>query len=385
MFVHEYQAKNLLNQLYLKFPPGNVAFSAEEAGSVAEAIDASAWAVKAQILAGDRGRFGGVHVANSISDVVHATKNLLGSVLVTPQTGASGLAVEAVYIERACEIERELYLAVILDRYNRELVLLASDAGGTDIEKVLRDNPDSLYRSKISISQPPNQNELKQLALSMGLNGQVAEQYVTICSNLYAAIDKLDALSIELNPLALTTDGELVALDVKLEIDDNALFRHEEFQEIRDRNRLADEKRRVQSGYNYVQLEGDIGLVVGGAGLALATMDLLKEYSLSPANFLDLPPVASRRDVADACDTVLQTPSLKALLVNVVGGGLTHCDTVAEGLITVNNRSPIACPVVVRFAGTKKEHGVTLLKNSKVPFQLANTMNEAVKQLLRIR
>ena len=381
MFVHEYQAKNLLSKLNLTFPPGNVAFSAEEAGSVAEAIDANAWAVKAQILAGDRGRYGGVRVANSISDVVRVTKNLLGSVLVTPQTGASGLEVESVYVERACEIERELYLAVVLDRYNKELVLLASDTGGTNIEKVLQAKPDSLYRSKISISQPPNQNELGQLALSMGLNGQIADQYVATCCNLCTAIDKLDALSIELNPLALTINGELVALDVKLEIDDNALFRHEEYQEIRDRNRLIDEKLRVQSGYNYVQLEGSIGLIVGGAGLALATMDLLIEHNLSPANFLDLPPVASRRDVANACETVLQTPSLKALLVNVVGGGLTHCDTVAEGLITVHNRSPFSYPVVVRFAGTKKEHGVTLLKNSKMPFQLANTMNEAVELL----
>ena len=385
MFVHEYQAKKLLRQYGFSFPPGGVAFSSEEAVSVAKSIDADRWVVKAQILAGDRGRFGGVKIAESVSKVDTLAKNLIGSRLVTTQTGADGLQVDAIYVEQGCEIERELYLAVLLDRYERQLVLLAAKAGGSGIETVVLESSQAIERITLSIDEPPDESELSAMAEKMELEGDLASHYIEICRNLHSAIVKLDALMIELNPLAVTSGGRLMSLDVKMEIDDNALFRHEEFSEIRETNQEPDRKLRAQTGYNYVRLDGDIGLLVSGAGLALATMDLLKLHGCEPANFLDLPPIASRSDVANACETVLQNSSLKALLVNVVGGGLAHCDTAAEGILTAHKKTPIKIPVVVRFAGTKKELGITLLRNSKMPFQLARTMSEAIAIVQKIR
>ncbi len=384
MFVHEYQAKELLKGFDFSFPVGDVAISADEARAVAEKFKSKSWVIKAQILAGDRGRFGGIKMANSPTDVSNESQKLLGSTLVTPQTGERGIEVDTVYIEQAVSIKRELYLAIVLDRYRRQLVLLASHLGGTGIETALEGAPNTLQRIGLSVDEAPEQGVLDDLAASMGLEGELAQHYVETCRSLHRAMNELDALSIELNPLAVVDDNRLVTLDVKMEIDDNALFRHPEYAEIRDRNRLNDRKLRSQSGYNYVRLEGNVGLLVGGAGLALATMDLLKLHQLEPANFLDLPPIATRSDVANACRTVLDNPSVKTLLVNTVGGGLTHCDTVADGLITAHKQSPISCPVVVRFAGTKREHGLTLLRNSRMPFQYAETMSEAIEMLLRI-
>ena len=383
MFVHEYQAKKLLKRFGFFFPEGEVAHSSGDARALAEHLPGDDWVVKAQILAGDRGRFGGIRMAGSASDVEKETRNLLGSTLVTPQTGADGIKVDTVYIEQAVKIERELYLAILLDRYQRGLVLLTSQRGGTGIETALEDAPDTLHRLDLSVDEAPEEAVLLELADKIDLSGELAKDYVNICCNLHQAVNELDALSIELNPLAVVEENRLATLDVKMEIDDNALFRHDEYSEIRERNRLYDRKFRAQSGFNYVQLEGNIGLLVGGAGLALATMDLLKLHKLEPANFLDLPPIATRQDVANACQVVLQHASVDALFVNAVGGGLTHCDTIAEGLITVHRQEKIRCPIVVRFAGTKREHGLTLLKNHRIPIEHAETMDEAIKILRR--
>ncbi len=383
MFVHEYQAKDLLKQHGFSFPEGGVAYSAQDAGVLADRMTGQDRVIKAQILAGDRGRFGGIRMAKSAAEVVKESKALLGSTLVTPQTGEQGIRVDAVYIEQAAGIQSELYLAILLDRYQRELVLLASRRGGTGIESVLENEPETLHRHPLSVDREPEENALLALADGMQLHGDLISQYVDICRRLHDAVTALDALSIELNPLAVVDGDRLVALDVKMEIDDNALFRHPEYAEIRERNRLHDRKLRAQSGYNYVRLDGDIGLLVGGAGLALATMDLLKLHGLEPANFLDLPPIATRLNVADACRTVLESPAIKVLFVNAVGGGLTHCDTIAEGLITAYKQEKIHCPIVARFAGTKREHGLTLLRNSRIPIQYAENMDEAVELLLR--
>ncbi len=385
MFVHEYQAKNLLRRYGFSFPSGEVAFSADEAEGIADRIDADYWVVKAQILAGDRGRFGGVEIARSRPEVGTLARTLLGRRLVTPQTGEEGLLVKSVYVEQGCDADREMYLALLLDRYRRELILLTSASGGSGIETALDDSAQSVQRRSVSVDAPPDHDELAELAQDMRLEESLATDFVGLCRRMHQAAVELDALSIELNPLAVVGGSSLVALDVKMELDDNALYRHEEFSEILDLNQESDRRFRAQSGYNYVRLHGDIGLLVGGAGLALATMDLLKLSGLEPANFLDLPPIASRSDVSDACETVVQDDSIKALFVNVVGGGLTHCDTVAEGLITANRKTRIRKPIIVRFAGTKKEHGITLLRNSRIPIQLANTMNDAVGLLKKIR
>ncbi len=383
MFVHEFQAKNLLQGYGFSFPEGGVAHSAKAAGVLAAQMAGDAWVVKAQILAGDRGRFGGVRMAHSAADVEQESRVLLGSCLVTPQTGAEGMSVDAVYIEQAKVVQRELYVAILLDRYARELVLLASRRGGSGIESALADEPDTMHRYSLSIDCEPDKKILRHLATEMNLVGRLADQYIDRCCHLYAAVMALDALSIELNPLAVVDEEQLIALDVKMEIDDNSLFRHAEYADMREHNRMDDRQLRAQSGYNYVRLNGDIGLLVSGAGLALATMDLLQLHELQPANFLDLPPIATRLDVTHACRTVLANSSIKALLINAVGGGLTHCDTIAEGLITAYEQNSIVCPIVVRFAGTKREHGLTLLRNSRLPIQYADTMGDAVEMLQR--
>ena len=385
MFVHEFQAKQLLSQYGFPIPSGGIAYSADEAARAVGRIDGDFWLVKAQILAGDRGRFGGVKTARSESEVSELAGSMLGSKLVTPQTGEAGLVVNSVYVEQGCNPEKEMYLALLLDRYKRELVFLATTSGGAGVESALGESPQSLHRLPVSASSPPSQDRLSELAQKMNMEAPLASEFVSVCEKMYQAVAELDALSIELNPLAVVDQCKFICLDVKMELDDNALYRHSEFSEILDLNKEADRRMRAQSGYNYVRLGGDIGLLVGGAGLALATMDLLKLHGIEPANFLDFPPIASRSDVSDACQTVVHNESVKALFVNVVGGGLTHCDTVAEGLITAHKKSRIMQPIIVRFAGTKREHGLTLLRNSRIPFHEADTMNEAVEMLRKIR
>ena len=384
MFVHEYQAKDLLSRFDLTFPAGNVALSILETSLIAFDLHAKNWVVKAQILAGDRGRFGGIKMAHSVAEVTDCANELFGSTLYTPQTGDEGQKVSSVYIEEALDIKQELYLSVLVDRFEGELILLASSQGGSGVESHLRENSENLHRVKLSVDEPLDENELMTVAKSMGLNSDLCSEYVKICREVYRAAIELDALMIELNPLAVTEDDQFSILDVKMELDDNSLFRHPEFEDFRTIDVDTHRKMRTYSGYNYVRLKGNVGLLVGGAGLALATMDMLHDHDCEPANFLDLPPVANRVDVESACYTILENKSIKALLVNVVGGGLTHCDTVAAGLITVQNRSPMPFPVIVRFAGTKMEHGITLLKNANMPFHLSDSMTDAVQQISRI-
>ena len=383
MFVHEYQAKNLLSRFDLNFPAGQVALSAKEAGLAASRLNAQNWVVKAQILAGDRGRFGGIKMAHSAAEVTDCANVLFGSTLFTPQTGEEGQKISSVYVEQALSIKQELYLSVLVDRFEGELILLASGQGGSGVESHLHENSNTLHRVRLSVDEPADDSELMTIAESMELNSDLCSKYVKICQEVYRAAIELDALMIELNPLAVTEEDQFSILDVKMEVDDNSLFRHPEYDDFRAVNIDTHRKMRTYSGFNYVRLNGNVGLLVGGAGLALATMDLLQEHDCEPANFLDLPPVATRIDVENACFTILQDRSVKVLLVNVVGGGLTHCDTVAAGLITVQNQSPMPFPVVIRFAGTKKEHGITLLKNANMPFQLSDSMTEAVRLVSR--
>ncbi len=378
MFVHEYQAKELLGERGLFFPQGKVAQTAKQAEQEAGSIEAEFWVVKAQILAGDRARFGGVKIARSIPEVGALAKELLGTSLVTSQTGASGLPIRHVYIERGCNIDKEFYLACVVDRKASSLVLLASAAGGTDVE----DQPAELMLSlPIGVDAPPTDHDLAAVAGQLGLQGEQAKQCSEVCTKLHRAVVDLDATAIELNPLALTADGHLIGLDVKMELDDNASFRRPKVEFDDQGNEEPDRVLRTEAGYNFVQLKGNIGLLVSGAGLALATIDLVKLHGGEPANFLDLPPNIASSAVADACRRILRQSPLSALFVNVVGGGLTHCDTVAEGLIAVHRESPIRCPVVVRFAGTNKDRGIVLLKNARMPFTLAKDMKDAVDKL----
>ena len=381
MNVHEYQAKKLLRHHGLVFPEGIVATTAAEAEAAADSMQSEFWVVKAQIAAGDRERYGGIKKAHSRQEVGSIARSLLGSNLVTSQTGEQGMLVKKVYVEQGCDVNREMYLAILVDRTAEVLKFLAASTGGTGIED---QDVREIVDVSVTLGQTLEADELQGLTEALNLDKEVADQFQKICLQLYQALVENDALLIELNPLALTSEGQLTALDVKMEIDDNALIRHEEFnellEEIRDPNRVF----RAQAGYNFVRLSGDIGLVVGGAGLALATMDAVKLNGGEPANFLDLPPVATRANVIDAVKKILEQPSLSCLLVNIIGGGLARCDTVAEGLITVFREGAIQCPLVVRFEGTAKDHAVVLMRNAKLPFMPARDMKDAVERAIKI-
>lgn len=381
MFVHEYHAKQLLKEFGFEFPSGSVADTPAAAESVAHGIDADFWVVKAQILAGDRARFGGVKIGRSVPEVGSIARELLGTRLVTTQTGSQGLPVLQVYVEQGCSIQREMYLAVVVDRQIGSLVLLASVTGGTGVET---QDHDRVRRVDLEVSAAPDRDVLAGVAGELGLSGDAASRFADICFALHGAVIELDATAIELNPLALTADGRLMGLDVKMELDDNASFRRERKVAPNDRGENPDRVMRSEAGYNYARLNGNIGLLVSGAGLALATMDLIMLHGGEPANFLDLPPVATSSNVTDACRRLIDDTAPKSLFVNVVGGGLTDCGTVAEGLIAAYRDKPFECPIIVRFSGASKEHGVVLLRNAGVPFELVADMRDAADRLIAI-
>ncbi len=378
MNLHEFQAKALLQDYGLPLPAGAMAATAAEAVTAARGIGAGPWVVKAQIHAGGRGKAGGVISAASLAEVEQAAARLLGSRLATAQTGADGRLVKQVYVESACAIAREIYLAVLVDRSAGKVALMASAAGGAEIEAESAADPQSVHRVFAAGSGALDPDELQALTGHLGLAGEAADQTVRIAQTLSKAFVDCDASLIEVNPLAVTDDGEVVAVDVKMILDDNALFRHPKFEALRDQDEedpVELEAKRYE--LNFVNLEGDIGCVVNGAGLALATLDLLKEYGGAPANFMDIRPVATRDQVATGFEMILANPRLKAILVNIYGGGVLRCDTIAEGIALACSRTPLAVPLIVRAAGTNMEICRKILTGQRIAAQFADDMGSA--------
>ncbi len=382
MNVHEYQAKGLLARYGVPVPAGGVAATPEEAERVAEGIGAEFWVVKAQIHAGDRGESGGVKIARSTTEVGHLARTLLGRSLVTQQTGPAGMFVRRVYVERGCDVGRELYLSLLVDWETARLTAVASTRGGAAVEHVAGAAPESIVKVALPTRGAVSVADAETLSEALALHGEQAQALHALLDALHRAYLELDASLIEINPLVVTAAGELVALDVKMSFDDNALFRHSELEAMRDEDEDPDRMERERHGFNYVRLGGDVGCLVTGAGLALATMDLLRLHGGEPANFLDLPPVATRLEVAAALRRILSQPGVRSVLVNAVGGGLTDCGTVAEGIITAGRESGIRVPLVVRFGGTSRDHAVVLLKNAGVRFVLADDMASAARQAI---
>ncbi len=382
MNVHEYQAKGLLARYGVTVPAGGVAATPEEAERVAEGISAEFWVVKAQIHAGDRGQSGGVKIARSTTEVAHLARTLLGRSLVTPQTGPAGMFVRRVYVERGCDVGRELYLSLLVDWETARLTAVASARGGAAMERVAGAAPESIVKVALPTQGAVSGADAEGVSEALALEGEQAQALHALLDGLHRAYLELDASLIEINPLVVTAAGELVAVDVKMSFDDNALFRHSELEAMRDEDEDPDRMERERHGFNYVRLGGDVGCLVTGAGLALATMDLLRLHGGEPANFLDLPPVATRLEVAAALRRILSQPGVRSILVNAVGGGLTDCGTVAEGIITAGRESGIRVPLVVRFGGTSRDHAVVLLKNAGVRFVLADDMASATRRAI---
>ena len=385
MDIHEYQAKELLSGFGVPVPKGGVAYSAEQAVYRASEVGGDRWVVKAQIHSGARGKAGGVKLCTTDADVRQAAKDLLGKTLVTSQTGPEGLPVHRVLVEQALPIERELYVGLVLDRKRERIVVVAHPHGGMEIEEIAQREPAAILREEVEPAVGMQGFQARELAFGLGLGPAQVNQAVTTILGAYRAFRELDATMVEINPLVLTTDGRVFALDVKMSFDDNALFRRPNVAELRD---YAQEDPRdaeaAEHGLNYVALEGDIGCIINGAGLAMATMDMIKHAGGEPANFLDIGRGASPDRVAAAFRLVLSDKNVRAVLVNVFAG-INRCDWVAEGVVQAVRDVHVTVPLVVRLAGTNEAEGRRILTESGLPILTADTLSEAAERVVTAR
>ena len=379
MNLHEHQAKEILRRYGVPSPAGSLASEGAAAAAAARSLGGASWAVKAQIHAGLRHDAGGVRMVSSPEAAGGAAGELLGNRLVTPQTGPRGKLVRSVYVEEAVGAARELYLAILVDRSRGRVAFLASRTGGSDIEDRAQAEPGSLRHLTVDGDLGFDPQAAAGMAADLGLEGRAASQAVEIMAALYKAFLELDASLIEINPLALTHEGGLTALDVKMVIDDNALFRHKDLAALRDVEELDPSELEAQRfALNYVRLDGNIGVMVNGAGLALATLDLMKQQGGAPADFMDIRPEASRDQVAEGFRLLLRNPEIDAILVNVYGGGILRCDTVAEGIAAACKSEGLRVPLIVRAAGTNGELARKTLKAQGVTFTPAGSIGTAV-------
>ena len=379
MDIHEYQAKSLLGGYGVAVPQGAVAYTPREAERVAERLGGNGFAVKAQILAGARGPAGGVRLVTTAADVRETAARMLGSSLQTLQTGDEAARVGRVYVERAVEAAREMYLGAVVDSAQGRVAMLASAQGGSRIEESASDA--TVQRAYVDAQLGLTAEQTGALAAAMGLHSEQAEAARHIICGVYDAFLALDASLVELNPMVMTRGGELLALDAKMSFDDNALFRQKRIADLRD----EDDGRaleRARHGYNYIKLDGNIGCVVNGAGLAMATMDMIRQQDGRPANFLDLPPAASREQITAAIRTVLADADVEAVLVNIVGGGITRCDVVADALASAWRAVGRGLPMVVRFEGTNRDVARNALRDRQVRFEAATNLAQAVTSVV---
>jgi succinyl-CoA synthetase beta subunit len=383
MNIHEYQAKALLAQFGVAVPKGGVAYTPEEAEKVARDLGGSVWVVKAQIHAGGRGKAGGVKVVKSVNDATAAAKGMLGIRLKTHQTGPEGKEVKRVYIEQGCQIARELYLGMLLDRATSRVTVMASAEGGMDIEEVAAKAPEKIVRVAIDPVTGLQPFHARKIAFALGLEGKQVQAAVTFLDGLYRAFQGLDASLVEINPLVVTQSGELLALDAKMNFDDNALFRQPSVRALRDEDEEDPaELEASKHDLNYVKLSGNIGCMVNGAGLAMATMDIIKLYGGEPANFLDVGGGATRERVTTAFKLILSDPHVEGILVNIFGG-IMRCDVIAEGVIAAAREVSLHVPLVVRLEGTNVELGKKILSQSGLPIVSADNLADAAEKIVK--
>lgn len=381
MNLHEFQSKQLFNQYEIPVPSGLVAKSPKEAVDAAKSLGGNLWAVKAQIHSGGRGKAGGVKLAETLSEVNQFSKDMLGQRLVTPQSGSDGLPVELVYIEEGSSIDRELYLSLLVDRSSEGLIIMASEAGGMDIEAVAVSAPEKILTQHVNLKYVTPK---EPLGLRLGLGPSQVEELEDILFKLVELFYKSDASLIEINPLIVTKEGHLVALDAKINIDDNALFRQESLLKLRDDSQEDNKETAARShGLNYVSLDGNIACMVNGAGLAMATMDLIKLHGGEPANFLDVGGGATAERVSEAFKIILANSNVEAILVNIFGG-IVRCDLIAEGIIAAVKEVGVSIPVTVRLEGTNVEKGRKLLKDSGLKIIAAEDLTNATIKIISL-
>jgi succinyl-CoA synthetase beta subunit len=382
MKIHEYQGKEILRQFSVPVPRGYPAFSVLEAGEAAQKLGGPVWVVKAQIHAGGRGKGGGVKLARSLDDVKKLAGEILGMQLKTHQTGPEGQKVRRLYIEEGADIKKELYISLVTDRASQKVALIASSEGGMDIEEVAHSSPEKIITELVDPLAGLTEAQARKVAAAIGLPEGSHAQAVTLFQNLYRCYMETDASLVEINPLNCDSKGNLIALDAKFNFDSNALFRHPEIVTYRDLDE-EDPAEIEASKFDlaYIQLDGNIGCLVNGAGLAMATMDTIKLFGGEPANFLDVGGGATAEKVTEAFKIMLSSPKVKAILVNIFGG-IMRCDTIAEGVIAACKAVNLKVPLVVRMKGTNEELGKKMLKDSGLPIISADTMAEAATKIV---
>jgi succinyl-CoA synthetase beta subunit len=382
MNLHEYQSKELFRNYGIPVPDGTVAFSAEEAVKAAESLTTDKVVVKAQVHAGGRGKAGGVKLVDSAAEAGEFAGSLLGTNLVTFQTDANGQPINRILVEETCDIASELYLGAVLDRAKRRVVIMASTEGGVEIEKVAHETPEKILRATINPLLGIMPYQCRELAFGLGLSGDQIKQFTKLLTGLGKLVVEKDLALVEVNPLVITAEGDLLCLDGKINIDSNALFRHPDLVEMRDKSQEDErENRAAEWDLNYVALDGEIGCMVNGAGLAMATMDIIKLSGGDPANFLDVGGGATKERVAEALKIILSDDKVKGILVNIFGG-IVRCDLIAEGIIAAVAEVNISVPVVVRLEGTKAPEGTDLLNNSGLNLIAAQDLGEAAAKIV---
>ncbi|HXV73648.1 MAG TPA: ADP-forming succinate--CoA ligase subunit beta [Sphingomonadales bacterium] len=382
MNIHEYQAKTLLARFQAPVLQGAAAFTPAEAVKAAESLGGAVWVVKAQIHAGGRGKAGGVKVVKSLSEVKAAAEGMLGRALVTPQTGRKGKVVRRLYVEEGCRIAKEYYASLLLDRASGRIAVIASAEGGMEIEEVAAKHPEKILNLSIDPATGLMPHHQRRFAFFLGLSGETASEAMAALHSLYGAFLALDASLIEINPLVVTKEGKVALLDAKMSFDDNALFRHPEIAKLRDEaEEDPAETEAKKHGLSYIKLDGDIGCMVNGAGLAMATMDIIKLKGGEPANFLDVGGGASREKVTEAFRILLSDKGVKGVLVNIFGG-IMKCDVIAEGIIAAAKLVALQVPLVVRLAGTNVEKGKALLGGSNLSIIPADDLDDAAEKIV---
>lgn len=382
MNIHEYQAKQVLKSFGVPVPNGHIAFSTDEAVSAAEKLGGPVYVVKAQIHAGGRGKGGGVKVVKSLDDVRAEADRMLGMTLVTHQTGPAGRLVKRVYIEEGSDIQRELYLSVLVDRATSRVSFIASTEGGMDIEQVAAETPEKILTLSIDPAAGFSAHHGRRIAFALGLSGDQVKQATALIGNLYRAFIEKDMSLLEINPLVVTGAGNLLCLDAKMNFNSNSLYRQADIVDLRDLDE-EDPAEVAASEYdlNYIKLDGEIGCMVNGAGLAMATMDIIKLYGSEPANFLDVGGGATREKVTEAFKIILSDDNVKGILVNIFGG-IMRCDVIAEGVVAAARETQLSVPLVVRLAGTNVEMGQKILSESGLTIIPADDLDDAAQKIV---
>ena len=383
MDIHEYQAKKILSGFGVTIPRGGIVYSPENAENKARELGGSKWVVKAQVHSGARGKAGGIIVCNSPLEVAQAADKLLGKKLVTNQTGPEGKITNRVYIEEATEIKKELYLGLVFDRSSESIMVVASTEGGMSVEEISKNKPETIIRSKIEVAVGMQKFQAREIAFGLGIEAKLIARAADTIIGCYRAFSELDATMVEVNPMVISNQDQILALDCKMSFDNNALFRRNQVSELRDKTQEnVNEVYASDRGLNYVNLEGNIGNIINGAGLAMASMDMIKLAGGEPANFLDIGGGATPEKIVKAFKLISMDKKVKVILINIFAG-INRCDWVAEGIVQALQKIDIKVPLVIRLAGTNVDKGNQILKESKIKYIEANTLEEAANKAVK--